>query len=83
MPEFSVHTCNELPTAEVVALYESVGWSTYTKNPEVLLREDILVRPSIQGSGACRAMFEAILSRYRHVRQTVPITDDEPGQRAF
>lgn len=28
-------------------------------------------------------MLEAILSRYRHVRQTVLITDNEPGQRAF
>ncbi len=117
MPEFSVHAGSEIPIAEVVALYESVGWSTYTRNPEGFVRairgsafvatcrdgagepvglaramsdgaiicyvQDILVHPSFQGSGAGGAMPEAILSRYRHVRQTVLITDNEPGQRAF
>jgi N-acetylglutamate synthase-like GNAT family acetyltransferase len=118
MPEFSLHAGSEIPDAEVIALYESVGWSPYTRNPEVLVRatrgsafvvvtcrvgggelvglaraisdeaticyvQDILVRPSFQGSGAGRAMLEAIQSRYRHVRQTVLITDDQPGQRAF
>jgi hypothetical protein len=38
MPKFSVHAGSEIPIAEVVALYESVGWSTYTRNPEMLLR---------------------------------------------
>ncbi|WP_251042696.1 N-acetyltransferase [Arthrobacter sp. ISL-69] len=45
--------------------------------------QDILVTPTFQGSGAGRAMLEAIQSRYRHVRQTVLITDNGPGQRAF
>ncbi|CAN7295090.1 GNAT family N-acetyltransferase [Arthrobacter sp. LjRoot14] len=117
MPEFRVHAGNELTDAEVLALYESVGWTTYTDEPDALLRairrsafvvtcrddtgkliglaraisddatvcyvQDILVDPSCQGSGAGRSMLEAILSRYRHVRQTVLITDNEPGQRAF
>jgi ribosomal protein S18 acetylase RimI-like enzyme len=45
--------------------------------------QDILVRPSCQGSCAGRALLEAVQSRYRHVRQTVLITDNESGQRAF
>lgn len=117
MPEFSVHAGNEIPAADVIALYESVGWSAYTTEPEVLVQairgstyvvtcrdsagalvglaraisddaticyvQDILVNPSFQRSGAGRAMVEAIQSRYSHVRQTVLITDNEPGQRAF
>jgi len=117
MPEFSVHAGSGFSDAEVIALYESVGWSAYTREPEVLVQairgsafvvtcrdgagelvglaraisddaticyvQDILVNPSFQGSGAGRAMLEAIQSRYRHVRQTVLITDNQPGQRAF
>jgi len=117
MPEFSVHDSSDLCDAEVIALYESVGWTSYTAEPAVLLRalqgsgfvvtcrneagklvglargnsddaticyvQDILVHPAVQGSGAGRAMLEAIQSRYGHVRQTVLITDNEPGQRAF
>jgi hypothetical protein len=45
--------------------------------------QDILVRPSCQGSCAGRALLEAVQSRYRHVPQTVLITDNESGQRAF
>lgn len=30
-----------------------------------------------------RALFEQVLQRYEHVRQTVLITDDEPQQRAL
>lgn len=117
MPEFSVHVGSGIADAEVVAVYESVGWTAYTGEPEVLVQairnsafvvtcrdsageivglaraisddaticyvQDILVRPSFQGSGAGRAMLEAIQSRYKHVRQTVLITDNKPGQRAF
>jgi hypothetical protein len=43
MPEFSVHAGSEIPDAEVIALYESVGWSAYTQEPEVLVQ-------AIQGS---------------------------------
>jgi ribosomal protein S18 acetylase RimI-like enzyme len=38
MPEFSVHAGSEIPDAEVIALYESVAWSAYTKEPEVLVQ---------------------------------------------
>jgi hypothetical protein len=30
-----------------------------------------------------RALVQAVLDRYRTVRQKVLLTDDEPGQRAF
>ncbi|WP_104172495.1 GNAT family N-acetyltransferase [Arthrobacter sp. Y81] len=117
MPDFSVHVGSGIADADVIAVYESVGWTAYTGEPEVLVRairnsafvvtcrdgageivglaraisddaticyvQDILVRPSFQGSGAGRAMLEAIQSRYRHVRQTVLITDNGPGQRGF
>lgn len=45
--------------------------------------QDILVRPDAQGRGIGRALLEAALARYAHVRQVVLITDDEPRQRAF
>lgn len=117
MPEFSIHDSSELSDAEVIDLYESVGWTSYTADPAALLRairgsafvvacrndsgklvglaraisddvticyvQDVLVNPAFQGSGAGRAMLKAIQSRYGHVRQTVLITDNEPGQRAF
>jgi ribosomal protein S18 acetylase RimI-like enzyme len=117
MPEFTVHVGSRNSDVEVIALYESVGWTTYTEDPEVLVQairgsafvvtcrsaagelvglaraisddaticyvQDILVAPSFQGSGAGRTMLEAIQSRYGHVRQTVLITDNDAGQRAF
>ncbi|GAA3282546.1 hypothetical protein GCM10017707_31380 [Paenarthrobacter aurescens] len=45
--------------------------------------QDILVRPEFQNKGVGRALFSRVQERYRHVRQFVLITDDEPGQRAF
>lgn len=45
--------------------------------------QDILVAPAAQRSGTGRAMVQAVLERYRHVRQLVLITDDEEGQRLF
>lgn len=102
---------------EVLALYDAVGWTTYTREPDTLVRaiaqssfcatarddagtlvgltrvvsddatiayiQDVLVRPDAQGRGVGRALIEAALARYAHVRQIVMITDDEPGQRAF
>ena len=50
MREFSLHAGHDISGAEAVALYESVGWSAYTKEPDVLLR-------AIRGSAfvvACR-----------------------------
>ena len=117
MPEFSISAGGAVADEEVIALYASVGWTTYTGEPQVLMRairnsafvvtcrsvtgeliglaraisddaticyiQDILVKPPFQASGAGRAMLEAIQSGYTHVRQTVLITDNAPGQRAF
>lgn len=117
MPEFSIPASPDVSDAEVLALYEAVGWAAYTRNPDLLVRairnssfvvtarngagelvglaravsddaticylQDILVDPAFQGSGVGRALLEAVQARYRHVRQTVLLTDDEPGQRAF
>jgi GNAT superfamily N-acetyltransferase len=101
---------------EVIALYDAVGWSVYTKAPAVLRAaiagssyvvvarrtdrlvglaramsddaticylQDVLVLPQEQGNGVGRALVQAVLDRYRTVRQKVLLTDDEPGQRAF
>ena len=111
-------TPGELPApAELLDLYEAVGWTAYTRTPEVLeaalagssfvvtsrrgdgrldglaraisddaticYLQDVLVRPDAQRSGVGRALVEAVLQRYSHVRQTVLLTDDEAGQRRF
>ncbi|MBT2550427.1 GNAT family N-acetyltransferase [Arthrobacter sp. ISL-65] len=117
MSGFITFTSSEFSDAEVLSLYESVGWSAYTRDRELLIRairsssfvvtarndggglvglarvvsddaticflQDILVRPAFQKEGVGRALLEHVLARYQHVRQTVLITDDEPGQRAF
>lgn len=117
MPQFSVSASPDVSDAEALALYESVGWAAYTRDPEVLVRairnssfvvaardasgtlvglaravsddaticylQDILVDPAFQGAGVGRALLEEVQRRYGHVRQTVLITDNEPGQRAF
>ena len=105
------------PGEQILSLYDSVGWSAYTDDPEVLLQalanstfavyaydqqqqlaglirvisdnaticyvQDILVRPSAQRSGIGRALFDAVLKKFQHVRQLVLVTDDMPQQRAF
>lgn len=108
----------KLPSRQqILSLYDSVGWSAYTDDPEVLIQalanstfavyaydqqqqlaglirvisdnaticyvQDILVRPSAQRSGIGRALFDAVLKKFQHVRQLVLITDDMPQQRAF
>jgi GNAT superfamily N-acetyltransferase len=45
--------------------------------------QDVLVLPNEQRDGVGRALVQAMLDRYRTVRQKVLLTDDEPGQRAF
>ena len=101
----------------VLALYESVGWTAYTREPAALAAairgssfvvtardaggrlvglaraisddasicylQDILVDPGFRKTGAGRALLQEVQTRYRHVRQLVLITDNEPGQRAF
>jgi GNAT superfamily N-acetyltransferase len=56
---------------------------TISDDATICYVQDILVHPDIQGTGVGRALFECVTERYRHVRQTVLITDDEPQQRAF
>lgn len=108
----------KVPSPEqVIALYNSVGWSAYTDHPDVLATalknsdflvyaydkehqliglaraisddaticfvQDILVHPKAQRTGAGRELFTAVQDRYKHLRQFVLITDDQPGQRAF
>jgi len=102
---------------QLIALYDSVGWSAYTDQPDVLVKahansdflvyaygdehqliglaraisddaticylQDILVHPHVQRTGTGKELFSAIRKRYKHLRQFVLITDDEPGQRAF
>jgi len=45
--------------------------------------QDVLVHPDERRKGVGRALVQAVLDRYRTVRQKVLLTDDEPGQRAF
>jgi GNAT superfamily N-acetyltransferase len=117
MLTFSISTSCKFSDVELLSLYESVGWTAYTRDPELLTRavrsssfvvtarteegglvglaraisddaticylQDILVRPTFQGTGIGRALVEHVSSRYQQVRQTVLITDNEPGHRAF
>ncbi|WAB83493.1 GNAT family N-acetyltransferase [Microcella daejeonensis] len=45
--------------------------------------QDVVVHPAHQRRGIGRALVDAVLRRFDHVRQTVLLTDDEPGQRAY
>jgi GNAT superfamily N-acetyltransferase len=38
MPEFTVHVGSQNSDAEVITLYESVGWTAYTEDPAVLVQ---------------------------------------------
>ncbi|MGN8050414.1 GNAT family N-acetyltransferase [Curtobacterium sp. 22159] len=101
---------------ELLALYDAVGWTAYTRDPELLedaiagshtvltarqdgvlvglLRtvsdgatiayvQDVLVAPAAQRQGIGGALLDEALRRYDRVRQTVLLTDADPGQRAF
>ncbi len=115
-PSYRIEAVETVETNALCALYNSVGWSTYTNNPDQLVAairgssfvviatdetglvglaravsddttiayvQDILVRPTHQGQGMGRALLQAILDRYAHVRQKVLLTDDRPGQLGF
>jgi GNAT superfamily N-acetyltransferase len=45
--------------------------------------QDVLVAPDAQRCGVGGALVRTVLERYAAVRQTLLLTDDEPGQRAF
>lgn len=114
--DLTINPVTTLDIEELVALYDAVGWSAYTKAPEVphaavtgssyvvaarrgqrligLARalsddaticylQDVLVLPEEQRTGVGRALVQAVLDRYRTVRQKVLLTDDESGQRTF
>jgi GNAT superfamily N-acetyltransferase len=114
--ELVIEPATDIALDQVIALYEAVGWSAYTKDPTVLRAaiagsshvvaarrgerlvglaramsddaticylQDVLVLPEEQRNGVGRALVQAVLNRYRTVRQKVLLTDDEPGQRAF
>ncbi len=49
----------------------------------VVLIQDILVFPQFQRRGVGSALLEAMLTRYRDVRQIELFTDDTPGTLAF
>ena len=117
MSEFTILAGPTFSDSEVLALYDSVGWTAYTREPAALVAgirgssfvvtarstggrlvglaraisddasicylQDILVDPGFRKSGAGRALLQEVQTRYRHVRQMVLITDNEPGQRAF
>lgn len=80
--------------ADLVGLYTSVGWSNYTRNPDLLHRavgddasiayiQDILVRPDMQRRGIGARLASAALERFAHVPQIVLITDDEEKTASF
>ncbi len=49
----------------------------------VVLIQDLLVHPAHQRRGIGKALMQAVLERYAHVRQMELATDDTPGNLAF
>jgi len=56
---------------------------TISDGVSVVYVQDLLVAPEHQRSGIGGRLLDAVLERYARLRQTVLLTDDEPGQRAF
>ncbi|MEM9564021.1 MAG: GNAT family N-acetyltransferase [Actinomycetota bacterium] len=54
-----------------------------TDDVSILHIQDVLVRPERQRQGIGRFLLLVVLQRFRHVRQRVLLTDDEPRQLAF
>lgn len=52
-------------------------------NAHVAYLQDILVHPDLQGSGVGRALAEAFLEQFSHVRQKVLLCDGTDGQARF
>lgn len=106
----------EVSLEDALPLYEAVGWTAYTGDPEtlsaairgssfvaaawagdrlvglaralsddatIMYLQDILVNPAHHRRGVGRALAETVLDRFRHVRQKVLLTDDDPSQKAF
>lgn len=56
---------------------------TVSDGVTIVYVQDLLVVPEAHRSGVGGALLDAVLERYAGVRQTVLLTDAEPGQRAF
>ncbi|WP_307860744.1 GNAT family N-acetyltransferase [Curtobacterium flaccumfaciens] len=56
---------------------------TVSDGVTIVYVQDVLVLPSAHRSGIGSALLDAVLQRYAGVRQTVLLTDAQPGQRAF
>ena len=80
--------------SDLLALYGSVGWSSYTRDPAGLHRavgddasiayvQDVLVRPDRQRRGIGARLLAAALERFAHVRQLVLVADDEEKTASF
>lgn len=111
------YSSNTLPSrSEMINLYDSVGWSAYTNDPERLVRsvlnsahivcarqsgtlvglarvvsdfgtlvylQDVLVDPRMQRRGIGAELVARVLQPFADVRQTVLLTDVDPGTAAF
>ena len=85
--------------SDLLALYGSVGWSSYTRDPAGLHRAVAgslwrmgawdgpelvgLVRPDRQRRGIGARLLAAALERFAHVRQLVLVADDEEKTASF
>ncbi len=106
-----------VPIADLVDLYEAVGWLIHAADPDAAARAvdrstyvvtarspegdlvglarclsddvtlmhlvEVLVHPRYRRLGVGTTMVAACLRRFDHVRQTVLLTDDQPGAHRF
>lgn len=101
---------------QLINLYQSVGWTSYTEKPELLQQavhnslyvlgafdhdqliglirvvgdgltiiyiQDLLVLPAYQNQGIGSTLINKVGKEFRHVRQQVLLTMEEPETRAF
>lgn len=101
---------------QLINLYQSVGWTSYTEKPELLQQavhnslyvlgafnhdqliglirvvgdgltiiyiQDLLVLPAYQNKGIGSTLINKVRTEFRHVRQQVLLTMEEPETRAF
>lgn len=101
---------------QLINLYQSVGWTSYTERPELLQQavhnslyvlgafnhdqliglirvvgdgltiiyiQDLLVLPAYQNQGIGSTLINKVRKEFRHVRQQVLLTMEEPETRAF
>ena len=101
---------------QLINLYQSVGWTSYTEKPKLLQQavhnslyvlgafdhnqliglirvvgdgltiiyiQDLLVLPAYQNKGIGSTLINKVRKEFRHVRQQVLLTMEEPETRAF